>query len=131
MCFWVLGDSGHMGKVENSIWVPSDEYLVYWLMQTMAISISFMGLAGQALFSFRNLGSLETIAGLEESLNSGQKTGPQKRLCFKFPWKEDVELEDSWQGHLSVYWVPDGSSLFFLIFKEYIGNVTLCPLNRI
>lgn len=107
-----------MGKVENSLWVPSDVYLVHWLIQTMAISLSLMRVAGQALFSFRNLGSLETTAGLEDSLNSGQKTGPQKGLCFKFPWKEDVELEEGWQGHLSVYWVPDGSSLFFLIFKE-------------
>lgn len=109
-----------MGKVENSFWAPSDVYLVHWLIQTMAISVSLMGLAGQALFSFRYLGSLETIAGFEESLNSGRKTGPQKRLCFKFPWKEDMELEEGWQGHLSVYWLPDGSSLFFLIFKKLL-----------
>lgn len=123
-----------MGKVENSFWAPSGVYLVHWLIQTMAISVSLMGLAGQALFSFRYPGSLETIAGFEESPDG--KLG-LRRGCVSsslgrkiWSWKKVGRATCLYTGYLM------GHLYFFLYSKSslrdiYQGNVTLCPLNRI
>lgn len=83
--------------------------LVHWKTQTTCIYITY-GVSGTGP------GTLEPVTGLMEL---EPKMEDLRRVLFKVPSPQgDTESEEGWPSHLYVLWVPNGSSVPFLAFRE-------------
>lgn len=65
MCFWFLGDSGHMDREQNPFWVPTGAHSFTGEHRPCASHITY-GVSWMGSLLIQKSEVLEAIAGLKE-----------------------------------------------------------------